>query len=149
MMNETEAAGLLGCKVVEVEHVAESPAGTVIKTRDGTAYVVVPAAAPDGEGKTGLMLLAAPSAGPLTVHEGRTVWNGFPVRVADAGELADPESDDDDAGPATTVVSLRAELEEKTIGELRDMARARELDVPMRTKEPIIEALLAAAGEAA
>ena len=40
--------------------VTDSPAGTVITTFDGVAYLVVPDDQPDADGQRGLMFLAAP-----------------------------------------------------------------------------------------
>lgn len=74
-----EAAQLLGMKESEVVAVTGSPAGDLITTVDGT--VLVYCFAPDADGKTGLMFLAAP-----TEHYG----GSFPIYAqpgADADEL--------------------------------------------------------------
>ncbi len=57
-----EAAQVLGMKKREVLSVQDSPAGPVIETFDGCAYIVVPDDLPDAAGRTGLMLFRAPSA---------------------------------------------------------------------------------------
>lgn len=65
------AGRLLGIPTSEIVSVDSSPAGDVIKTTDGQAYLNVPADNPDGDGATGLMFLAAPHEGyngPMTVY---------------------------------------------------------------------------------
>lgn len=61
-MNHAEAAQRLSVLETEISDAIDSPAGAVIVTRDGVAYVDVPVDRPDAEGKTGLMFLAAPTA---------------------------------------------------------------------------------------
>lgn len=80
-MDAREAATLLGAKPAEIAAVDESDGGPVITTTTGTRYAVLAEDAPDAEGKTGLMLLAAPSDGPVATVDGRTTWNGFPLHV--------------------------------------------------------------------
>lgn len=55
-----DAAKLLSVNPGEIRSVEEAPGGTVIVTTDGVSYIHVPEDQPDEEGKTGLMLLAAP-----------------------------------------------------------------------------------------
>lgn len=59
-MNHIEAAARLGLPVSEIRDVNDSPAGDIVVTTDGVAYIVVPEDNPDSEGKTGLMYLSAP-----------------------------------------------------------------------------------------
>lgn len=167
MIKPAVAARLLGCKLSEIDRVDSSPAGDVIVTRDGASYVNVPENNPDSEGKTGLMLLAAPSDHPVAVVDGHSFWNSFPLyRMPDedtddgtdddgvAGDTFDtdtstPVSTDQVTNPSDTVTSdgpdlaeIRQDLEARGMDELRDMARARELDVPLNKKDPIIDALI-------
>ena len=93
-MDKREAAALLGVKVSEVAAVDESDGGPVITTTAGTRYVVLAEGAPDAEGKTGLMLLAAPSDAPVAVTDGLTCWNSFPLYVPW------PDLDEVPTGPA-------------------------------------------------
>ena len=86
-----DAAALLGVPVSEVRSVESSPAGDVVVTTDGVAYLVVPADQPDGAGRSGLMYLSAP-------HE--RYGDSFPVYTA-------PGADDEAAGEA---VLSKAEL---------------------------------------
>src|SRR5690606_23320890 len=138
----------------------DSPAGTIIRTKDDVAYVIVPDDTPDHEGKTGVMLLAAPSEGPILVADGRTTWNGFPVYAStvelDDGEEVDVVAevvDDDQTGttatPSTTEPTtpapfdedeLRADLEARGHDELKGIAIELELEVPLNAKAPIVEA---------
>lgn len=59
-MKKAEAAKLLSIEESEVHDVADSPAGTVVKTHDGATYIIVPEDNPDAEGRHGVMFLAAP-----------------------------------------------------------------------------------------
>jgi len=61
-MDRKTAAKLMGAHLDEIVDVEDAPAGTVIKHRDGTTYLHVDpdGGMPDGDGKTGLMFLAAP-----------------------------------------------------------------------------------------
>lgn len=59
-MKKAEAAKLLSIEESEVHDVADSPAGTVVKTHDGATYIIVPKSSPDAEGKHGVMFLTAP-----------------------------------------------------------------------------------------
>ena len=54
---DAAAARLLGVNPSELLDVADGPNGIVITTTDGVRYIVVPAEHPDGEGKTGVMIL--------------------------------------------------------------------------------------------
>ncbi|MEA2703552.1 MAG: hypothetical protein QOD63_1497 [Actinomycetota bacterium] len=66
-----EAAALLGIPASEVINVEDSPAGTIITTFDGVRYVDVPESTPDAKGRSGLMLLFAPTktyGGSLAVY---------------------------------------------------------------------------------
>ncbi|MGH2794821.1 MAG: hypothetical protein ACRDKG_11005, partial [Actinomycetota bacterium] len=58
-----DGAAILSVREDEIANVYHSPAGVVIVTTDGVSYVDVPADAPDADGKTGLMFLAAPKPG--------------------------------------------------------------------------------------
>lgn len=126
MMKTAAAAALLGIPVREVTSVASSPAGDVITTHDGVAYLL--AAVADAEGKTGLMLLAAPSEASLVAGDPETgtitTWNGFPVFASD--ELTEAPADGEPpAGPAGDVVDDG--LEALTLDELKVIAA--DLDV--------------------
>lgn len=144
MLDNAAAAKLLDCKESEVASVADAPAGLVIATTDGTGYVLVPDDQPDAEGKTGLMLLSAPSEKPVAVVDGCTLWNAFPVYVSPV-PLADEESADaEEVAEVDAEARVRSELDERGIGELRDLAKARDLDVDMRSKQAIVDALVAA-----
>lgn len=55
------AARMLGCKPDEVVEVTHSDRGVVIDTGAGGRYIVVPDDQPDGEGKTGVMMLLDPA----------------------------------------------------------------------------------------
>ena len=95
-MDIEQAAALLGAKVSEIAAVDESDGGPVITTTAGTRYVVLAEGATDAEGKTGLMLLAAPSDAPVAVIDGRTCWNSFPLFV--------PWPDDEEPSPVDASV---------------------------------------------
>jgi len=95
-MHTREAAALLGVKPSEVATVDESDGGPVITTAAGVRYVVLAEGATDAEGKTGLMLLAAPSDAPVAVIDGRTCWNSFPLFV--------PWPDDEELSPVDASV---------------------------------------------
>jgi hypothetical protein len=110
-----DAAALLGVPVSEVRSVESSPAGDVIVTTDGVAYVAVSEDQPDGAGRCGLMYLAAP-------HE--RYGDSFPVYTAPGAD------DESDVGEA---VLSKAEL----------LARAKELGIQATGKWG--EAKLAAA----
>ena len=121
-MDLFDAAALLGVPVAEVRSVDPSPAGDVIVTIDGVAYVVVPEETPDGAGRSGVMYLAAP-------HE--RYGDAFPVYTAPA--------DPDDVGEVGRdgAVLTKAEL----------LARAKELGIEAtgRWGEAKLAAAIAAA----
>ena len=145
MINNVQAAKLLGCKTSEIASIGDSPAGVVISTTDGTGYVIVPDDLPDHEGKTGLMLLAAPSDAPVAVLDGHSMWNGFPLFASNAPLEA--EAADVDTDPLAVTI---AELEELEWSELKELATTH--DVKARSKADIIvelAPLLVAAAEAA
>lgn len=126
MIKPAAAAALLGVPVREVRDVANSPAGDVITTTDGVAYLI--ADTPDAEGKTGLMLLAAPSAASLVAGDPEqgttTAWNGFPVFVSDALDVevvdepgpSDVADDGLDALTLDELTALAADLDVKASG---------------------------------
>lgn len=93
-MDIEQAAALLGAKVSEIAAVDESDGGPVITTTAGTRYAVLAEGAPDAEGKTGLMLLAAPTDSPVATVDGITSWNGFPLHVP-WPDLDQPEPEGD------------------------------------------------------
>lgn len=105
-MNHIEAAARLGLPVTEIRDVNDSPAGDIVVTTDGVAYIVVPDDNPDSEGKTGVMYLAAP-------HE----------RYADVFPVYAAPSDDDEVERDGGVLS-KADL----------IARARELGIDANGK---------------
>lgn len=90
-MDTRAAAALLGAKLSEVAAVDESDGAAVITTTAGVRYVVLAEDAPDAEGKTGLMLLAAPSDGPVSTIDGITRWNSFPLHVPHPDPTSDGE----------------------------------------------------------
>jgi hypothetical protein len=161
MLKTNDAARLLGCKPSEIESIADSPAGVVITTTDNVAMIDVPVDHPDGEGKTGLMLLAAPSETPVAVVDGRTLWNSTPLYVAHPDELDSDNGDEDapadvtpaggDAAPpqakkgkvsAAQLAEITEDLEGRSKPDLVELAKARQLDLPSRaTKPQLIEAL--------
>lgn len=167
------AARLLGCKPDEVARVDDSPAGQVIVTRDGTSYIDVPDDNPDGEGKTGLMLLAAPSEKPVKRVDGHTSWNSFPLYVMPAdtaddedttldntgdmntSDIGDPAGQDGPAGGTgggtDPAAEIREDLESRSHDELKELVRQHDLDVKLNSKaEVLIDALvpvLAAKGD--
>jgi hypothetical protein len=123
MLKTHEAAALLGIPKREVADVASSPAGDVIRTTDGTAYLV--ADTPDAEGKTGLMLLAAPSEASLVIGDPDrgtvTLWNGFPVFASDAlvdeaPAAVDPDGDGLDDLTLDQLTAIAAEIGVKASG---------------------------------
>lgn len=126
MLNNEQAAALLGVKVKEIAAVADSPAGVVITTTDDVGYLLVDKRNPDAEGKTGLMLLAAPTEQSVAVLDGCTQWNGFPVFVSEdlvddepaAGEPAAAKPKRGKKPPAPTV----DDLDSKTLDELLAIA---------------------------
>lgn len=104
----TEAGIIAGIGKDEVRRVADTDHGPVIETTSGRRYVH--AVTPDGEGKTGLLMVnppvpkAIPPADPLPATmlvDGRTVFraSGFPVYVGPTGVDIDehPEGDREDA----------------------------------------------------
>lgn len=102
-MDNTTAAARLGLPESEIRETYEHEAGPVIVTKDGIAYIDVPADIPDGEGKTGVMYLSAP-------HD--RYGDAFPVYAA-------PELLDDDVVVRDTPVVTKADL----------VARAKELGI--------------------
>ena len=101
-MDLITAATVLGVPTSEIASVDDSPAGDVVVTTDGVAYLIVPEDRPDGAGRTGLMFLAAP-------HEGYV--GPFPVYTMPADEepvVADPS----DEGEREPVELSREELVE-------------------------------------
>ena len=96
-MNKAEAAELLSIEEAEVHDVAESSAGTCVKTHDGVTYIIVPQDNPDAEGKFGVMFLAAPTeryGGTFPVYANP----GVPLEVEEAlgVDLDEPEPRPDD-----------------------------------------------------
>ena len=110
-------ARALGMKPSEVISVEDSPAGTVITTFDGQALIDVPVDRPDADGKSGLMLLAAPTVG----YRGT-----FPIYAQPgADDAAEPGGLPD--GPAAAVLAWVA----------GDADRAREaLDAERAKRKP-------------
>lgn len=143
MISKSAAAALLGIPAREVAEVGNTPAGDVITTRDGVAYVLVPDDTPDAEGKTGLMLLAAPSEQSVYVEDlgagaTRSWWNGFPLFASD--ELLDVDVDPDAPPPVD-----EKPLAEHTVPELKDIAAA--LGVTGKNKGELIAAIEAKRAE--
>jgi hypothetical protein len=142
MMDTAKAAQLLGAKESEIVSIGDAPAGVVIATADGGAYIVVPDDRPDREGKTGLMLLAAPSDAPVLFDEAtqRTCWNAFPLYVSDV------ELTDDGDGPSSELsppapVDGSVDLESLTLQQLQDLPAAAEFSAAQKkTKKAILEA---------
>lgn len=91
-----DAAARLGVPVNEVTKVEDSPAGLIITTFDGVRYVDVPESTPDAAGRSGLMLLVAPT---------KTYGGSLPV-YSQPGAEADV---DDDAVPVARA-DLRSEI---------------------------------------
>lgn len=60
-MQKSEAAALLSLEEDEVVDCDDTPAGPVIRTKDGNAYIVVPKDQPDAAGQHGVMYLVPPS----------------------------------------------------------------------------------------
>jgi hypothetical protein len=137
MLTKSAAALLLGVPAREVDTIADSPAGVVITTIDGTAMLHVADDNPDAEGKTGLMLLAAPTENPVATINGVTTWNGFPV-------FASYELDDD-----LTVVegdesagSLVDDLTDLTVDELKVIAAGLGVAASGRNKQAQHDSLI-------
>lgn len=123
-MDNTTAAARLGLPESEIRETYEHEAGPVIVTKDGIAYIDVPADQPDGEGKTGVMYLSAP-------HD--RYGDAFPVYAA-------PELLDEDVVRDTPVMT-KADL----------VARAKELGIDATGKwgEPKLLKAIAEAEAAA
>lgn len=118
-MDITTAAARLGLPESEIREAYDHEAGPVIVTKDGIAYIDVPADQPDGEGKTGVMYLAAP-------HD--RYGDSFPVYAA-------PELLDEDVERDTPVMT-KADL----------VARAKELGIEATGKWGEAKLLKAIAG---
>lgn len=142
MLKTRDAADLLGVPAREIGSIASSPAGDVITTTDGTAYIVVPADTPDAEGKTGLMLLAAPSEASLVagdIERGTiTAWNGFPVFASDA--LTENETPAAAPPPADDVVDG---LDALTLDELKAIAEPLDVKASGRSNQDKHDSLVA------
>lgn len=125
-----DAARTLGVPVTEISDVADSPAGTIIVTVDGASYVDVPADRPDGDGKTGLMFLAAP----------KEKYSGsFPVYAAPA------ENEDEDPKPAKKAADAVVAAVEQSRQLLVERAKELGLKINGRTKTENIVAMIAEA----
>lgn len=98
-MNHAQAAKLLSTPVTEIAQVDESDAGAVIATTGGSRWVHLVDGATDAEGKTGLLLLEAPSEGPVSTIDGVTRWNSVPLYVP----WPDPDVVDPGLEPEPTV----------------------------------------------
>ena len=105
-----DAARRLGIPPSEVADVETSPAGTIITTTDGARYIDVPTSSPDGEGKTGLMFLVAPT---------ESYGGSFPVfALADDGETVETAiiaAATEVTSAAEPVTEGKAELTDKAI----------------------------------
>jgi hypothetical protein len=121
-----DAAAKLGVPVSEISDVATSPAGVVIVTTDGVSYIDVPGDSPDGDGKSGLMYLSAPTE----KYSGSFPLYAMPVESDEAKPAKQAA-----AAVTTALATSRAEL----------VARAKELGVSVngRTKTENIPKLIA------
>ena len=128
-MDITAAAALMGIPTFEIASIDDSPAGDVVVTTAGTAYIIVPADTPDGDGRTGLMYLSAP-------HVGYT--GPFPIYTMPAEDTEESSDGERDGG----VVAGKDEL----------LARARDLGIDAKGnwgEKRLIEAIAAAEAAAA
>ena len=148
--NVAAASALLGCKIDEVADVSDAPAGTVITTTDGTAYVN--ASEPDAEGKTGLMIFEPKHSKAVMTVDGVTTWNEFPVYVNEIEEAGDVDAEGSapDA-PASSpdggdldVAEITAEVMEMEPAELKAHVDELGLEVDRRKVGEMREALVAA-----
>lgn len=132
-MNDlASVAARLGLPVSELVRFDDSPAGLVIVTAAGTSYIDVPADRPDGDGKHGVMYLAAPSP---------TYRGTFPIYTP-PGPGPDGEVERDAGGIATGVDDG---LDGLSKDELVDVARDLGLDVSKRwSAVRLVEAIRAA-----
>jgi hypothetical protein len=90
-----DAAARLGVPVSEVTKVEDSPAGPIITTFDGVRYVDVPSSTPDAAGRSGLMLLVAPT---------KTYGGSLPVYAQPGAE--DELASDDPIGGAVLAFEI-------------------------------------------
>ena len=167
-MEKSDAAVLLGVPESEIAEVLDGPAGDLITTIDGQAYVNLPDGAPDASGRTGLMFLQPPHehyAGAFPVYDGTVVTSdpaeqpapkrrrrntGQAEPVTDPGVERDTGNDpngagdgDDDGDGVDPTAELRAELGGLDRDELLAVARDRGVDVQAAwAAERIIEAIL-------
>lgn len=132
-MDKHEAAHRLGVPVAEIADVLDSPAGMVYVTTDGQSYVDV--IEPDGDGRTGLMFLAAPT---------EKYADTFPVYTAPADDVLEPITD----GERVTEPATGSGDRDPVVAEYNQLAaRARELGIKFRknASSAKLAALIAAA----
>ena len=143
-MDLITAAAVLGVPTSEVARVDDSPAGDVVVTTDGCAYIVVPDDRPDGAGQTGLMFLSAPHehyAGAFRVYTAPA--DDVPVEPAADVETRDtgaPTRDELLEQARELGIEVNARWGDKRLIEAIDTARAEQAAFEARA-ELLVKAL--------
>lgn len=131
-----QAVALLSIEPAEVHDVLDSDAGLLIKTKDGSTYIVVGEDSPDAEGKYGVMFLVAPSpkyGGNFPVYAQPVIEAAISsvaaaVSFADLAELEDDIVEDLSGGGELDDPTLRPDDPRIPVGSPADVAHEGVLD---------------------